>query len=156
MIEYRLDKVLESEREILFRLLQYSLFEESKTDFNEMNEEALYEYKWFDNYFCEESRHAFFIREVGTNKLLGFVMINQYLQKYEEGHSIAEFMILPKYRRQKIGKRVAVDIFNLYKGNWEVSPSLGSEKAYTFWKNIIDEYTDGNNKYEDGIFLFMN
>ena len=83
-------------------------------------------------------------------------MINTYMQKYEYGHSIAEFMIIPKYRRNKLGKRVAFDCFNMYKGNWEVSPSIGSELAYNFWNKVISEYTNNNNKYEDGIFMFSN
>lgn len=83
-------------------------------------------------------------------------MINQYMQRFAEGHSIAEFMIMPKYRRQNLGRRVAFEIFNKYKGNWEVQPSYGSKSAYAFWKKVIDEYTNTNNKYEDGIFYFGN
>ena len=76
------------------------------------------------------------------------------MQKSEEGHSIAEFMIILKYRRLKIGKRVAIDLFNVFKEIWEVEPSFGSESAYTFWKSVIDEYTKNNNRFEDGIFIF--
>ena len=83
-------------------------------------------------------------------------MINTYMQKYEDGHSIAEFMVIPKYRRNKIGKRVAFECFDMYKGNWEVSPSLGSISAYSFWNNVINEYTNNNYKYEDRIFMFNN
>ena len=78
------------------------------------------------------------------------------MQKYENGHSIAEFMVIPKYRRNKIGKRVAFECFDMYKGNWEVSPSFGSKSAYSFWNNVINEYTNNNNKYEDRIFMFNN
>ena len=152
----KLDEVNENEKDILFRLLQYSLFEESLNDENEMNSDGIFEYKYFDSYFSDNSRDAFFIKEKETNKLLGFVMINNYMQKCEVGHSIAEFMVIPKYRRNKIGKKVAIECFNLYKGNWEVSPSRGSNQAYSFWKNVIDDYTNNNNEYIDGIFVFNN
>ena len=36
----------------------------------------------------------------------------------------------------------------------EVKPAYGSSLAYSFWKNVIDEYTSNNNKFEDGIFIF--
>ncbi len=78
------------------------------------------------------------------------------MQKCTDGHSIAEFMIIPKYRRNKIGKKVAFNCFDMYKGYWEVSPSRGSEAAYAFWKKVIDEYTDEKNEYIDGIFIFEN
>lgn len=155
-IQYKIERVKIEDKEILYRLLQYSLFEESLTDLNEMNDEAIYEYKWFDSYFQENNREAYFIKEETSNKILGFVMVNQYMQKSNEGHSIAEFMIIPKYRRLKIGKRVAIDLFNMYRGNWEVQPSFGSKSAFAFWKNVIDEYTENNNTFEDGIFLFKN
>ena len=151
-----LDKVKENQKEILYRLLEYSLFEESLNDGNEMNNDAIFEYKYFDSYFTDEDRVAFFVREKNTKKLLGFVMINTYMQKCLEGHSIAEFMIIPKYRKNKIGKKVAFECFDLFKGNWEVSPSYGSNVAYNFWKNVIDEYTDKNNNYSEGIFIFNN
>lgn len=156
MIQYKLERVKIEDKDILYRLLQYSLFEESLTDLNEMNSEAIFEYKWFDNYFKDENREAYFIKEQDSNKLLGFAMVNQYMQKNEDGHSIAEFMIIPKYRRLKIGKRVAIDLFNMHKGIWEVKPSYESKSAFLFWKNVIDEYTNNDNKFEDGLFIFKS
>lgn len=154
-MEYYLEKVNIKDKDILYRLLQYSLFEESLNDGNEMNESAIFEYKYFNLYFLDQDRIAYFIKDKSDNKLLGFVMINTYMQKCENGHSIAEFMIIPKYRRNKLGKRVVFDCFNMYKGDWEVSPSYGSESAYNFWNKVINEYTN-NNKYEDRIFIFNN
>ena len=44
-MEYYLDKVKLKDKDILYRLLQYSLFEKSLNDGNEMNENVIYEYK---------------------------------------------------------------------------------------------------------------
>ena len=156
MIQYKLERVKIEDKDILYRLLQYSLFEESLTDLNEMNSEAIFEYKWFDNYFEDENREAYFIKEQESNKLLGFAMVNKYMQKSKDGHSIAEFMIIPKYRRLKIGKRVAIELFNMHKGIWEVKPSYDSKSAFSFWKKVIDEYTNDDNIFEDGLFVFQS
>ena len=156
IIQYRLERVKIEDKDILYRLLQYSLFEESLTDQNEMNNEAIFEYKYFDSYFQDNDREAYIIKELGTNKILGFAMVNQYMQKSKDGHSIAEFMIIPKFRRLKIGKRVAIELFNMHKGKWEVKPSYGSVVALTFWKSVIDEYTQNENTFEDGIFIFKS
>lgn len=115
IIQYKLERVKIEDKNILYRLLQYSLFEESLTDLNEMNEEAIFEYKWFDSYFQDNNRKAYIIKEQETNKILGFAMINQFMQKSKDGYSIAEFMIVPKYRRLKIGKRVAIELFECTK-----------------------------------------
>jgi len=149
-----LDKVAVSKKDVLYRLLQYSLFEESENDLNEMNENAIFEYEYFEKYFTDKNREAYFIKDMKTNKLLGFAMVNTYVEKCSKGHSVAEFMVLPKYRRNKIGKKVAFEIFNRHKGNWEIKPSYNSEKAYLFWENVIKEYTTNNYKFEDGIFVF--
>ena len=119
-----LKKADPAKKEILFRLLQYSLFEESLHDQNTINEDALFDYPWFDLYFTEKDR------------------------------GIAEFMILPSFRRNHIGRDAALQCFEMYPGNWEVSPSFGSRQAYLFWENVIGTFTDGNCRYEDGIFIF--
>ena len=155
-MEIYLDEVKIKDKEVLYRLLQYSLFEESLTDFNEMNDNALFEYKWFDKYFEENNREAYFVKEKITNKLLGFVMINQYIKTFSNGHSIAEFMIIPKYRRKGLGKKVAFMCFNKHKGNWEVSPSFGNKTAYLFWKNVIEEYTNNNYKINNDVLTFIS
>jgi len=151
-----LEKAEPWKKDVLFRLLQYSLFEESIDDKNVVGEDGLFAYPWFEQYFEHEDREAYFIKEQDTEKLLGFVMINTYMQKSAAGHSIAEFMVLPPYRRSQVGKKAAFLCFGKHKGNWEVSPACGSRQAYLFWEHVIREYTDGNYGYEDNLFLFSS
>lgn len=151
-----LEKVKEENKEVLYRLLEYSLYEESANDLNEMNEEAIFEYKYFNSYFTDDDRDAYFIREKETNKILGFAMVNTYVQVFENGHSIAEFMVIPKYRKNNIGKKVAFELFDRYRGNWEVSPSYNSCSALFFGNKVIKDYTSSNYKFENDLFLFNN
>lgn len=108
-------------------------------------------------YIAEASKEKWSKRTLKRQMESGlFLKLAVSKNKNEKGHSIAEFMIIPKYRRLKIGKRVAIDIFNLHNGVWEVKPSYRSKSAFAFWKNVIDEYTEKNNTYEDGIFVFQS
>lgn len=150
----RLDAVNPHEKDALFQLLQYSLFEESATDFNEMNGDALFDYPWFELYFTDADRWAYLIREDETDRLLGFAMVRQL--EDQRSFMIAEFMVVPKYRRNGVGKQAAIGCFERFRGSWEVSPAFGSEQALLFWTRIIDEYTDGAYRFEDGKFLFRN
>lgn len=150
-----LERAGESSRELLFRLLQYSLYEESGTDGNKMNENGLFDYPWFDAYFSEPGREAWLIRDIG-GKLLGFAMVNEYVQKADRGHSIAEFMVLPGFRRKGVGRQAARLCFEKHKGNWEVSPAAGSTQAERFWKSVINGYTGGRFEFSDGIFSFFS
>lgn len=134
-----LERVNPERRDTLFRLLQYSLFEESLTDLNEMNDDALFNYPWFDAYFTEPQREAYFIRAQASRKLLGFAMVREH----EDGrHSIAEFMVIPKYRRSGIGSQAAKACFARHAGLWEVKPAYGSESAKLFWQKTIAQVTD--------------
>ena len=73
-----LKKADPAKKEILFRLLQYSLFEESLHDQNSINEDALFDYPWFDLYFTEKDRDAFFIHEQ-DNQPSAWICNDQYL-----------------------------------------------------------------------------
>lgn len=154
-MNYKLERVKLEEKEILYNLLQFALYDGSKYIENELNGKGEFEYLWFDNCFADIDRLAYFIKG-DDNKIIGFFMINQNMKYYNEGHSVAEFLILPNYRRNHIGKRVAFDIFNMLKGNWEVEPIENSEEAYYFWKKTIEDYTNNNYEYKNKIFVFKN
>ena len=155
-MNYVLEKVNDSKKDILFHLLQFSLYDGSQYIENDLNKECLYDYRWFNNYFTDLDRDAYFIKN--NDEYLGFVMVNENLKFNKSGKCIAEFLIMPRYRRNHIGKKVAIDIFNMYDGEWEVQPMENNPIAYAFWKNTINEYTNGNYEVKnDGIedvFLF--
>ena len=157
-MKYEIIEVENKDKDKLYRLLQYALYDGSQYVNNEINEECIFEYKWFDDYFFDKKRNAYFIKN--GNDYLGMVLVNEYLKYNNKGKCIAEFLIMPKYRRNHIGKKVAYDIFNKYKGIWEVEPMENNPIAYKFWKKTIEEYT--NNNYEiktdnnNDIFIFSN
>lgn len=157
-MDYKIIEVNSNEKDKLYKLLQFALYDGSQYIDNDIDNNINFEYKWFDNYFLDDDRIAYFIKN--NDKYMGMVLINENLKFINNGKCIAEFFILPKYRRNHIGKKVAYDIFNRFKGNWEVQPMENNPIAYSFWKNIISEYT--SNKYEiknDGIedvFIFDN
>lgn len=151
-MEIELERVPVEKRDVLFRLLQYSLFEESLTDLNEMNDDALFDYPGFDAYFTEAQREAYFIREKTTAKLLGFAMV----RGHEDGrHSIAEFLVIPKYRRNGVGSQAAKACFSLHEGLWEVKPAYGSESAKAFWQRVITQSTASVDWIDDRFELTM-
>ncbi len=47
-----------------------SKFEESRSDGNDMNGEALFEYPWFEHYFTEEGREAYLIYNSSRYRLI--------------------------------------------------------------------------------------
>lgn len=154
-MEIELVRAASSDRELLFRLLQYSLYEESAQDGNEIEADGLFAYPWFDEYFTDPAREAYLICGKGSGKLLGFAMAHPYPLQTPSRYSVAEFLILPPYRRQRAGYAAALALFRLHPGLWEVSPSLGSEGALRFWERAASGYMDGPPLLQGGVFQFF-
>ncbi len=75
-----------------------------------------------------------------NGKPVGFAIRGQT----DEGRSdIAEFYILPCYRKQGLGKLLAFAIFDLFPGYWQVREIPTAVNAIAFWRTTIGEYTEG-------------
>jgi len=87
-----------------------------------------------------------------NDKYVGFVLVKFISSKDRSYFSIAEFFILKKYRHEGIGKAIAIKVFNLHKGQWEVYQKDSNKPAQIFWNKVILEYTKGQFKerFEDG------
>lgn len=153
-MEIRLNRAGLPDRDLLFRLLQYSLYEESAFDGNKMGEDGLFAYPWFDDYFADPAREAYLIHARNSETLLGFAMVHPYPPAIPPRYSVAEFLILPPFRRQGAGMAAARACFQAHSGIWEVSPSFGSEKALRFWERVIGTITGAPPRLQGGIFRF--
>ena len=119
-------KVKLEEKDILYRLLQLALYDGSYYIDNIINNQGIFEYKYFEDYFLDETRDKYFIKYNG--KLAGFVLINENNKFNSQGKTIAEFLILPPYRRKHLGKEAAIKAFELYPGTWK----------FNLWKIILN------------------
>lgn len=157
-MNYEIVEVKQEDKEKLYKLLQYALYDGSQYIDNNINDDCIFEYKWFDNYFTDNDRYAYFIKSGST--YVGMVMVNDNLKFNKNGKCIAEFLIMPIFRRNHLGKRVAYEIFDKFKGDWEVQPMKNNLVAYSFWKSVISEYTNDNyiikNDGIEDVFIFTN
>ncbi|WP_346913235.1 GNAT family N-acetyltransferase [Clostridium sp.] len=156
------------DKEILRNLLEKYDYEFSQWDNRDVNKLGLYGYDYLDCYWTEEKRWAYFIEVDG--KLAGFIMINNYPEADEEtDYSLAEFFILYKYRRCRIGKFAAIKVFDMFHGKWQLKRHPKNIASVYFWDSVVSEYTKGkyrlvesypNSEYDDGtlgdIFFFEN
>lgn len=53
---------------------------------------------------------------------------------------------MKKYRRKGVGKAVAIKIFDMFPGGWEISQWTNNLPAQNFWSKVVAEYT--NRKYD--------
>jgi len=153
-MEIYLSPVQPSERDTLFMLNQYALFDESHTDNNEMHEGGLFHYPGFERYMSDPLWQAFFIREKGTEKILGIAQIHAEVEHAAEGHYLAQFMVMPKYRKCGIGRKAAQLCLDMYDGYWEIHPSSGSGRTFSFWQMMVRGVCGENYRFINGVFCF--
>jgi len=138
------------EKAVLRNLLELYRYDSSEFDGSEIGQGGLYGYDYLDHYWTEADRHPFLIRVDG--QLAGFVLVNRhnYLADHHDAHAIAEFFVMRKYRRRGVGEKVAVQIFQLFPGKWEVAELAENLPAQRFWRKVIGRYT--RDQYEE-VFL---
>ena len=51
--------------------------------------------------------------------------------------SVAEFLVLPKFRRCGVGRRAAHQLFAEHPGRWHVGKIAGHDAASAFWRRVI-------------------
>ena len=133
----------EKDKNVIYNLMQLytyelSFFEDNTTNF-ELLENGLFKInKYIDLYWKEEERHPYILKCDG--KIAGFV-----LERFnEEGiNEIAEFFVLNKYRQYGVGTFMANEMFNKYKGKWEIRTLLKNKRAQDFWRRVMKNASNG-------------
>lgn len=134
-----LTKVTDKDRDRLWSRLQEYLLEMSEFYGDEPDENGIFSYRYFDDYFTDEKSMAFFLSQ--GEDLVGFVMLHPYSALGgETDHVMSEFTVLPAFRRRHLAERAADEIFRRYKGNWEIKYSDKSSAAAALWNRVTEIY----------------
>jgi predicted acetyltransferase len=67
------------------------------------------------------------------SRIIGFCVITS-IDGYTE---IAEFYVIPIYRKKRVGRDMAFAVFNKHRGPWQVRQILGADLAKRFWRQVI-------------------
>ena len=111
----------------------------------------MFRFPYLDRYWTEAERYPF-ISQVDGN-LAGFALVRRGScfphpsGQNVKGMIIAEFFVMKKFRREGIGTRVAIDLFNRFPGRWEVAQVVNNHSGQVFWRSVIGEYCKRN--YEE-------
>ena len=136
-----------AQRPVLGRLLQLYLHDFSEfapigSPHGEVGAEGRFTYPRVESYWQEIGHIPLLIR--ADDHLAGFALVNQWsaLERPLE-HSVAEFFVLRKYRRARVGTRAALLIFRRYPGRWEVPVAWYNPPALAFWRSVTEEAAPG-------------
>ncbi|AWX54478.1 MULTISPECIES: GNAT family N-acetyltransferase [Brevibacillus] len=158
---FSIERVPFDQKHVLGQLLELYTYDFTEFEPFEVDENGLFGYDYFEEYWIEPERHPFFIKVNG--KLAGFVLVRILPNTDSTTHplySIAEFFIMKRYRRLGIGKAASHQIFKMFPGAWEVFQLENNVPAIGFWRASIRDYTANHyqERQEDGkvIQTFMS
>lgn len=131
---------------VIKNLMQFYIYDFSEFIQLDVDADGLFPaYHHLDEYWTEDdSRFPYIIQQ--DDKYIGFVLVRFVSSGQRNYYSIAEFFIMKRYRSTGIGKFIAVQVFNLHRGKWEVFQKKSNLPAQKFWQKVIDDYTNGRFK----------
>jgi len=142
-MNFKLIKASSAYKNAIKNLMQFYMYDFSEYLKTDVEEDGLFAtYKYLDDYWQQESNSFPYII-ISNEKYVGFVLVKFIESTKRSYFSVAEFFIMKKYRREGIGKAVAHQVFDLYKGRWEVFQKESNKPAQLFWNRVISEYTKG-------------
>ncbi len=134
-----LKRVQAEDKEILWNVLQKYLYEMTNYYDDRMDENGNYPYRYFDAYFSDPKRTAYFICD--ETETVGFAFINPYSSiGREPDHTIAEFTIFPAFRGRHYAREAAEMILAEHPGKWEVKYSEKNAAAKKLWNDMTERY----------------
>lgn len=147
-INVRLQPVDISDKEVLRQLLELYLYDFSEFTGSDVDLHGRYGYEYLDHYWTEEDRHPYLLKV--NDRTAGFVLVRGKREPTGELiHYMAEFFVMRKYRRRKIGREAAFQAFNRFPGRWRVTEIAENLPAQQFWRQTIGEYTGG--QFREGV-----
>lgn len=108
----------------------------------EIPADGLYECIDFKKYWTDSNAFPYLIYY--NKELAGFVIVDKKGSNNSIEFNMAQFFILRKFKNKGVGRYIAFECFNTYKGIWEVMVLPGNTGAYQFWQSIIKQYTQNN------------
>ncbi len=138
MIDLR--EVRMEEKELLWKINQKYLYEMTAYYPEPFDENGDYHYGWFDAYFTDPERKAFFL--FADDAMIGFAFINPYSYiGHAPDHVMAEFTVFPAYRRRHYALEAARVILSSYPGHWEIKYNEKNTGAKKLWTAVTEPYS---------------
>lgn len=81
-------------------------------------------------YWAEPGRHPYLI--IADDRVAGMALVREGAP-----HSMAEFLVMPRYRRSGVGTSAAHTVFASFSGLWQVREVAGNDVAVAFWRAVI-------------------
>jgi predicted acetyltransferase len=123
------------EKPLLENLLQSYLDELSKYPGENLsrNSNGFYPYIYLDYYWKDDDRYPYLL--FSDNEITGFAMV----RKADTNWEMAEFYVLPEYRRKGSGLTYACEILGRHPGDWIIEYNEENATGSRLWNKLAVE-----------------
>jgi predicted acetyltransferase len=125
---------------ILANLLELYAHDFSEFHPLELGADGKFGYRDLPRYWSEPGRHPFLVQMDG--KLAGLLLVKRgsEITGSENVWDVAEFFVVRRYRRRRIGTEIAHEIWRQFPGLWEVRVMEANRSARDFWEHAITAF----------------
>ena len=140
-IEYAVKPASIHEKSTVERLLQaylteLSQFPDENPDYKDA--QGIAQYPYLNAYWQEDCRYPYLL--YAGNELAGFALVRKGSDFYE----IAEFYVLPPFRRVGLGTTCAGDVIRRYPGRWRIGFNRHNQPGRQLWKKVASRLASGD------------
>jgi len=110
----------------------------------ELGADGRFGYRHLDLYWSEADRgSAFLIRCDG--RVSGFALVTRGSPAASDPQTldVAEFFVMRRYRREGVGRRAAIQLWEQMPGSWMVRVCEANAGALKFWTEVVAGFTNG-------------
>lgn len=133
MSEIRFELITEESRPLLENLWQLYFHDLAKYRGTRIGEDGKFGLGRLPLLFTNDDRAGYFFYI--ESDLVGFSIVRDGDQATK---IVSEFFILGPFQHQGIGKEIALKLFRLHPGKWEISFQEINKPAALFWRNVAE------------------
>ena len=150
MLQIAIEPVFADEREVLWRYLQFYIYDMSQFTGARPNK-GVFAYSPFEGYWQgDERRTAWWVKLGG--EIAGFALVR--VDECDGRRELAEFFILNRWRRRGAGLAFARALLARWPGPWKLHELANNSGAIAFWRQVLEgfaRYSEVHRDHPDGI-----
>lgn len=133
-----------TDRAVLDNLMQLYAYDWSELRPLDVGDDGRFIAYPLDPFLVEPGGHAFLLR--AESRLVGFALVHEQsrLTGARGVYDMAEFFIVRRHRKKGLGQQAATQLFDRFRGPWEVRQRAANVAATAFWRRVIGAYTGGD------------
>ena len=141
MMNLELVKPTIQQKPILANLLELYAYEFSKFTDVDIGSNGCYGYTHLPSYWIESSHFPFLIYV--NKKIAGFILVQNGspLSDDRAVWDFSEFFVMNKYKRCGVGTAAVFNVWEQFKGEWQVRVLETNHIADLFWRQAIIKFT---------------